>query len=58
MQGDAMKTTITKKELDDTIIVLFKLANWYDDFGNYTRAADIDRLLDGIKEYKNDILNQ
>ena len=53
-----MKTTITKKELDDTIIVLFKLATWYDDFGNCTRAADIDRLLDGIKEYKNDILNQ
>ena len=53
----AMKT-ITKKELDDAIIVLFKLANWYDAFGNYTRAHDVLRMLDGIKEYENDILNQ
>lgn len=48
---------LTKEELDELKRILPKLAAWFHDFGNYTRSGNVDRLLDGIKEYESDILS-
>ena len=48
---------VTKADMDHLKHILPKLATWFHDFGNYTRSGNIDRLLDGIKEYESDILS-
>ncbi len=52
-----MASKVTKADLDHLKRILPKLAEWFDHFGNYTRAGNVDRLLDGIKEYESDILS-
>jgi hypothetical protein len=47
---------IAPAELAFTIRMLARLTVWFDEFGNYTRANDCRRLLDGLQLYSEDIL--
>lgn len=42
-------------DIAHTIGMLERLAEWFDAFGNYTRAHDCRRLADGLREYADDI---
>jgi hypothetical protein len=42
-------------DLANTIGMLGRLADWFDAFGNYTRANDCRRLIDGLSIYADDI---
>lgn len=46
------------EELETLKELLEALELFYHEFGNYTRAHDVFRMLDGIKEYEDEILNQ
>jgi len=48
--------SFTERELNRLLTDLADLADWFEAFGNYTRAKDVDRLVDGIELYKQDIL--
>ena len=45
-------------DLAHTILMLGRLADWFDAFGNYTRADDCRRLADGLHLYSEDILSR
>jgi hypothetical protein len=46
------------EELETLKELLEALELFYYSHGNHVRAHDVLRMLDGIKEYENDILNQ
>lgn len=47
---------ISFRDLAHTMAMLGRLAEWFDAFGNYTRANDCRRLADGLNLYADDII--
>lgn len=47
---------MNEERFEATIASLKDLREWFEAFGNYTRAHDVERLIDGLREYRTDIL--
>lgn len=53
-----MSHKFTSRELNRLLTDLSDLGDWFEQFGNYTRAKNIDRLINGIEEYYQDICGE
>lgn len=48
---------MTKEELEQLCAALNKLNYMYELFGQYRRCTDIDRMLEGIELYEEDLIS-